>query len=603
MRLALSVALFLLFVMSQAALGAEEETAPFVLKVESGTVDVFRPDGSLLQSLPYAGDGRDAGNREYFTSVVDMDFDGFPDVGVLSSRGVQNAFYDCWLWREGADSFVKNEELGDISSPGFDAERKRVTSFAHDSATDNVTSEYAWEDGRLVLMEQIVQEYSPERDEFTISHNQRGDDGEMRLVEGKTVASYEMEALLNGDREVAVVPFINNLGFDIEAVYAHNPKYEKPVKIAGPLADGRTAEVDTSAIHEMSSWLYVKRANDENAEAPLLQFHSGLSLDEVERMELTLGDVRKVPVLLTAQGVLDDAAIAGFPFNSLLSHLESETGLEAGTYADLMMPMEADGWEEYPCALVSNGLSWSLLAPGPVFREEEDGEKRLSSVAFSAAASRGEFAAFVKELERYGITSREHGGERVFFESPYAFYEVLFDPETDIVELSYLRKSDTEHEDVEESGDADALSLFDDVMGKIRDREGSTYALHDIDGDGMKELFVGSTDGSGEYTVHSYANGETHDLGLFWPRRRLLLGENGALFISGSSGAARNSIEKARISFDGKRLEILETWEMNEDVYTHSTTETVPESVWDTADERSSGASDAADSLNWLPLP
>ncbi len=200
----LSWVFFVLFTLSHVLLGAEEKEAqPFTLKAGNGTVDVFRPDGSLLQSLPSGGRLREDSDPDSFAFVQDMDFDGSPDVGIFSTQGAQNIFYDCWLWREDAGAFVQYEGFSDVSSPGFDTERKRVTSFTHSSATDNVTAEYAWVDGRLVLMEETVQEYSWEGELFRILRHARGDDGEIRLIEEKTLSPGEMDALRNDSEETA----------------------------------------------------------------------------------------------------------------------------------------------------------------------------------------------------------------------------------------------------------------------------------------------------------------------------------------------------------------------------------------------------------------
>jgi hypothetical protein len=283
-----------------------------------------------------------------------------------------------------------------------------------------------------------------------------GDDSTVTVVVEESGDVLVLERVV-GDGEGAAtgVTFINNLGFDIEAVYAQRSG-ETPQKIAGTVAGGETAEI-TISIPEKSCWLYVKPADDENEEAPPLQFFSASYLDEVERMELALSDIRKVPVLLTVEDGEKDAAFAGLPFMNLLHRLESESGLDAGKYADLMTPLAADGWEEYPNALVSGGLSWSLLAPGPVFREDEDGEKRLSEIAFSAAGSRGELTEFLKEFEDYEMTAREQSDKRVSLESSRSFYDIRFDTETQVMELRYTRKTDdeqadNEHDDNEPNG-------------------------------------------------------------------------------------------------------------------------------------------------------
>ncbi|MCL1999965.1 MAG: hypothetical protein FWG74_00905, partial [Planctomycetes bacterium] len=497
----LLVFIFLL-AMRQLIMGAEDEqtgtSAPFVLEVGSGTVDVHCPDGRLVQSLPYSGDEPDDRNRDFFAFVRDLDFDGFSDVGILYSQGMQNIYYDAWLWRPDARVFVKYEEMHEVASPDFDADRKRVRSYAHVSATDNVTIDYAWENGRLVAVEQKIQEYSPETDTFSIRRYTRGDDGELRLVEEKTLSPEEMEGLADNaedtdDRDSNAAPaadaiLVNNLRFEIEAVYAHAPGH-RPWKIAGPLVDGETARVDTSTL-QGSRRLIVKK-KDEHEETPPLQFFNTSYLGDVGRMELALRG--GIPTLLTFEDGIFDAAMTGLPFGILLSFLELETGMDTAAYADLMMPLAADGWESYAFAVTSGDISWRLLPPGPVFRKGGDGRKYLSSIAFGADMMRHELFWFLDEFHAhriapktlimedgtayaFGEESRNHpnalpvektadetlleilkkrlnewidlhgsperGDMRLLLESPEALYELRINLDTEAAEWSFQRKGD-----------------------------------------------------------------------------------------------------------------------------------------------------------------
>jgi hypothetical protein len=177
-----------LFLIGHSVMAADEEvvggTIPFALKVEAGSVDVHRPDGALLQSLPYGGDEPDEDNRDFFTFVEDMDFDGFPDVGILFSQG-QKIYYDAWLWRSDAEAFVWYEDMRDIPSPRFDSESKKVTSFAQVGRGFEKTV-LAWENGKLVPFERTMQCLDGDSGNIVISRYLRGADGELRLVNEET---------------------------------------------------------------------------------------------------------------------------------------------------------------------------------------------------------------------------------------------------------------------------------------------------------------------------------------------------------------------------------------------------------------------------------
>ena len=420
--------LLCLFLIGCAAVAAEGEpdgaTLPLVLKIETGSVDVYRPDGSLLQSLPCAGDEPAENNRDYFTFVEDMDFDGFPDVGVLFSQGMQNIYYDCWLWREEAGRFVKNEDMRDTANPRFDRERERVLSFEHVSASGSVETDYVWENGWLIPIERITREISGDSDKLVIRRFVRDDDGELRLSKEKMYSLAELNSdegwglesdywlseerpSLETDRfrdraKIREIPVVNNLGFGLAAVYTHAPGHE-PWKIAGPLMDGEPARVDRSNLRA-SRRLIVEKAQNGNAEAPEIQFFNAAYLDNVDRLrlELTFRDAGNggggIPALVTVEDGRKDAVIAGLPFDILLSFLESEAGLDSALYAELMFPLAADGWESYDFAVASGGVPWRLLSPGPVFREGEDGQKYLSAIAFGAGMTRRELLGFLDEF-------------------------------------------------------------------------------------------------------------------------------------------------------------------------------------------------------------
>ena len=141
----------------------------------NGTVDACRPDGCLIQSLPYAGAEPDDDNRDYFAFVEDMNFDGLPDVGILFSQGLHNIYYDCWLWRKEAGCFVRYEDMRGVADPRFDRERERVLSFEHISATDNTETEYAWENGRLLPAMRTIREVSGDNGNIVVRRFIRGD--------------------------------------------------------------------------------------------------------------------------------------------------------------------------------------------------------------------------------------------------------------------------------------------------------------------------------------------------------------------------------------------------------------------------------------------
>lgn len=173
------------------------EAVPFTLTVTEGMVDVFDGRGCLLQSLPYAGERFDDANRAFFTTIVDMNFDGFPDIGVLCSQGMQNIYYDCWLWRPDTNGFVKYEDMSEMANLDFIPGTKRVTSFTHVSAISNEESEHAWENGRLVMLSQRVQQQTDDGHGIVVERFERDGKGAMRLV------SETVRAIRSGEQACA----------------------------------------------------------------------------------------------------------------------------------------------------------------------------------------------------------------------------------------------------------------------------------------------------------------------------------------------------------------------------------------------------------------
>lgn len=90
-----------------------------------------------------------------FHNVVDADFDGFQDFGYLFHAGNQPNYWRYWLWDENQAQFIYYAPLGNVSSPGFDADRQIVTGWARSWAAGGTHSFYRWMDGELVLVREI----------------------------------------------------------------------------------------------------------------------------------------------------------------------------------------------------------------------------------------------------------------------------------------------------------------------------------------------------------------------------------------------------------------------------------------------------------------
>ena len=80
------------------------------------------------------------------------------------------------------------------------------------------------------------------------------------------------------------------------------------------------------------------------------------------------------------------------------------------------------------------------------------------------------------------------------------------------------------------------------------------YAIRDINGDGIPELFILSEDYYNIYAIYTLRESKPVLVGAYWSRNRISIGKDGTLYNSGSSGAAN--------SFDA--IYSLNTWQDGE---------------------------------------
>lgn len=174
---------------SVSALPSGANTAPPILdyKTGDGKVDIIdkADNNKALQSIDFEKDQLTPQNSDYFVVLVDMNFDGYTDVRVLQSQGVQNIYYDAWLFDPATRKFVKNDELSELGDAGFNVSDKTVTSFESLSATDKLDRTFTFENGKLVEKTRIEQKFDSEKNEIVISTYERDASGEMKLKDEK----------------------------------------------------------------------------------------------------------------------------------------------------------------------------------------------------------------------------------------------------------------------------------------------------------------------------------------------------------------------------------------------------------------------------------
>jgi hypothetical protein len=165
------------------------------LELTQNEVIVHAPDGAVLQRIPFDPNELTQFNREFFMTTPDINFDGWPDLTLIASQGLQNVYYDGWIWDTETGLYVYEPEIRELSSPFFNARTRHIETFIHGSATDNESSVWEWRDGRLKEISRRTQVYDDTTGLFTVRTYGLDADGNLDLMEAQTLT----EAQLNAD--------------------------------------------------------------------------------------------------------------------------------------------------------------------------------------------------------------------------------------------------------------------------------------------------------------------------------------------------------------------------------------------------------------------
>jgi len=91
---------------------------------------------------PYRG-------ADYF-KMVDIDFDGYQDIGLLSWWGATgNEGWTFWRFDPASQQFVKAPEVSALGGPQFDSQARTIRSFSKAGWCEYTTTIYRYEQGKL----------------------------------------------------------------------------------------------------------------------------------------------------------------------------------------------------------------------------------------------------------------------------------------------------------------------------------------------------------------------------------------------------------------------------------------------------------------------
>ncbi len=184
----------ILFAMERAALQSVR-AEPRTLELAQDEVVIRALDGTELQVIPFDPDALTDFNQDYFMTTPDINFDGNADLLLIYSQGLQNIYYDGWLWDGASGRYVYVPKMRELSSPRFDPKTRRIYTYEHGSATHSVSGAWAWQDGILAELRRDEVTYDDETQLFTIRTYERQDDGTLALIREEQRTQDQMKSL------------------------------------------------------------------------------------------------------------------------------------------------------------------------------------------------------------------------------------------------------------------------------------------------------------------------------------------------------------------------------------------------------------------------
>lgn len=123
--------------------------------------------------------------QKFFFGGVDVNFDGYLDVMLITSRGVANAYADYWIYDPVKASF---EPLGNYPVLKIDAAKKRLSTYERGGSAglEHEAKEFAFVNGKLTVMREEKQEPTNQPGVFRKVVRERAGAG-MKTVKTETV--------------------------------------------------------------------------------------------------------------------------------------------------------------------------------------------------------------------------------------------------------------------------------------------------------------------------------------------------------------------------------------------------------------------------------
>ena len=120
----------------------------------------------------------------------DVDFDGHTDFYLLYSQGNLNSYYCFWIWNMEKRTFEYYLPLSSVPSPELDPEQKRIIASDRISLDTVVTTEYIWNNGKIVPV--ANSERHPNPLEVSDEETTEGTDSSVAVIDGMLLSSVIM---------------------------------------------------------------------------------------------------------------------------------------------------------------------------------------------------------------------------------------------------------------------------------------------------------------------------------------------------------------------------------------------------------------------------
>jgi hypothetical protein len=123
-------------------------------------IEIARERTTAAQRLTVAGSEPIANEEDFFFGGVDLDFDGFLDLMLITRRGIANAYAAYWLFDPKTGRF---EELGAYPVFRIDAQKRLLSTYERGGSAGLIheSRDYAFVNGRLTLMREEKQDATP----------------------------------------------------------------------------------------------------------------------------------------------------------------------------------------------------------------------------------------------------------------------------------------------------------------------------------------------------------------------------------------------------------------------------------------------------------